>query len=65
MPLLSINPPTNEIDRLMAVNCGPKRIMAQGISIHGPIDTRVQLITRINERVQLITRINEFKIEYN
>ena len=30
---------TNESDRLQAVNCGPKRIIAQGISTHGPIDT--------------------------
>ncbi len=30
---------TNELDRLMAVNCGPSAIMAQGISTNGPIET--------------------------
>jgi len=39
MPPSGFPSATNEIDRLMAVNCGPYRIMAQGISTYGPIDT--------------------------
>ena len=37
---------TNESDRLKAVNCGPYRIMAQGISTHGPLETFFNYLQR-------------------